>query len=181
MRFILNKPYLDIRPETLIKITSVFFIFALMSPSYGIFINAMDANMTSWISKLAYTNLCKTKDIIGINQLENIVFVFHGSSEMVGIWRRYGYMVLDEHYGYYGRLDDALGLVPPENLTYLSYSESGIAYSFYYGTPYGEQIPLSELNTSDITVIILNSFYDLPIPDIYKSTGGITIINMVSH
>lgn len=159
-------------------IITILLIIVIVFPSYNYFKKSINMYMGPWIKQDTYERLIKTSEIIDEDELENPVLIFYGNTEMVDLFRCYALLALGEHHGYYGKFEDALGLIPPENLTYLSINEHSIAKTFYYGENYGEHIPLSEIRSNDITIIVITPFYYLSIPPSYKSENGITIISV---
>ena len=134
--------------------------------------------MGPWIKQDSYERLIKTSEIIEEKEFEYSVLIFYGTTEMIDILRCYARIALGKHHAYYGKLEDALEFIPPENLTYLSLNEHSISKIFYYGENYGESIPLIEIRSKYIAIIVINSFYSLPIPNSYNNENGITIISV---
>jgi len=159
-------------------IITIFLIFVIVLPSYDFFKKSINLYMGPWIKQDSYERLIKISEIIEEKEFEYPVLLFYENTEMVDILRCYAQITLGEHHGYYGKLEDAVRLIPPENLTYLSLNEHNIAKIYYYGENYGESIPLSEIRSNDITIIIITPFYSLPIPSSYKNENGITIISL---
>ena len=172
----LKKFNININIKIMKQVFTIILILIIVLPSYNYFKKSVYIYLIPWINKDTYDRIIKTNELIEENKLENPVLVFHGSPGKAALLSSYVGIALGEHYGYYGKLEDALELTPPDNLTYLSLHEYDVAKTYYYGEFFGERGPLSELRSDEITIIIITSFYDLPIPSSYKSENGITII-----
>jgi len=168
---------ININIRILKQVFTIILILIIVMPSYNYFKNSVSLYLGPWINKDTYDRMIKTNVLIEEKEIENPVFVFHGSPGKANLLRSYARIVLGEHHGYYGSYEDALALTAPGNLTYLSLYELDVARKFYFGEEYGEREPLSELGSDEITIIIISPFYDLPVPPSYKSENGITIID----
>jgi hypothetical protein len=157
-------------------------IILLTLPSYNIFKISLGRNMRPWINDSTYQNLYLVTDYDELDNINNPVFVFYKSKSfgLLHIYRNYTYIILGEHYAYYGKIEDAINLTPPNELSYLSNIEQNKSLSLFMDTNDYNNISLSEFtkDNEDFSLIIMNQFYRDSVPDNYYVKDGLAVINI---
>jgi hypothetical protein len=170
----LKKFNININSRVVNKVVLFALITLLVVPSYNTFKEQMGLRMKPYINKDTYLNMIETNKILERYESKTPLLVFYGKPGRIKIWRGYASITIGKHNAYYGKIEDAVKLLPPENLSYLSRDEMGVAKWAFYVPHYGAS--LNETGLDNSVIIILQYFYDSSIPAEYESVDGITMI-----
>jgi len=139
----------------LTRIFSALVLVYLAWTSWGIYDLALQNDMIPWINQHQYEGLNSLAEYRKLHPNEDLVIVYNPESPgYYRIHNAYAYVIVGDSHFYLGRLEDAIELVPPEELDYLSPIDYDWAARLYYG---GED-PLSEARNSEYTLALINGF-----------------------
>lgn len=143
-----------------IKIFSIIVLIYLAITSWSIYGPVMELDMIPWINEDQYDGLVSIVNYREDHPNEDLIIVYNPDSPgFFRIHQAYSKVLLGESYFYIGRLDDAIKLIPPEELDYLNKTDYKRAINLYYT----ELRPLSTVNDSNHTLVMIRDFTLAPI------------------
>ena len=163
IRLISGRRTFYFNPRFVVPILGLVLFLMLFSSTMENYRGSVEVNFKPHITESSYNLLKELRNKVDLGEIVNPVLVYYGSPGHAKFWDFIADLTLGVHYSYYGLLEDARELTPPDELSYLDGTELVRARFLFSFDDYDSE--------SQLTFVVFDKFYGANSPDLVFIDG----------